>query len=328
MTRRDIITCFHEPFGDAFYFGPEKISRAWLRWPTEKIEKSGKSHYSYDYVLSDILDATNVCWPSIPTAIRNSQYNLLQDSTKHVLLKDMAYHIIPPTHSPNPTTPSLSHRFTSDELTNPSLFPTSILLNFRFVFLIRNPSASIPSLYRCFLPPLSELTGEEYLDPDELGYRETRLLFDYLYPVHSRSPSFPFDATLGSDAPVLIDADDLLSHPESIVRSVCTHLDITFSTSMLSWSSVDDQSHAHELFSKYAGYHEDALKSAGLRGKTADREKWGEKAKTKKEENEEWEARYGHDAATNIREAVDLCRDDFEYLWKFRIKPDVNEHES
>jgi hypothetical protein len=26
MTRRDILTCVHEPFGDAFYFGPERMS--------------------------------------------------------------------------------------------------------------------------------------------------------------------------------------------------------------------------------------------------------------------------------------------------------------
>ena len=233
----------------------------------------------------------------------------------------MAYHIIPPSHSPNPITPSLTHRFRSEETTNPSLFPTSILHGFRFVFLIRNPSASIPSLYRCFLPPISELTGEDYLDPNELGYRETRLLFDHLYPAESRSPSFPSNATARNDVPILIDADDLLSHPESIVRSVCTYLDLPYSTSMLSWSTVDDQSHANDLFSKYAGYHEDALKSAGLRGKTADRERWEKEANTRKEEDEEWEARYGHEAATQIREAVDLCRDDYEYLWQFRIKP-------
>ena len=26
MTRTDILTCVHEPFGDAFYFGPERLS--------------------------------------------------------------------------------------------------------------------------------------------------------------------------------------------------------------------------------------------------------------------------------------------------------------
>lgn len=26
MTRRDALTCVHEPFGDAFYYGPERLS--------------------------------------------------------------------------------------------------------------------------------------------------------------------------------------------------------------------------------------------------------------------------------------------------------------
>lgn len=26
MTRRDSLTCLHEPFGDAFYYGPERMS--------------------------------------------------------------------------------------------------------------------------------------------------------------------------------------------------------------------------------------------------------------------------------------------------------------
>lgn len=26
MTRQDILNCVHEPFGDAFYFGPERLS--------------------------------------------------------------------------------------------------------------------------------------------------------------------------------------------------------------------------------------------------------------------------------------------------------------
>jgi hypothetical protein len=26
MTRKDTLTCIHEPFGDAFYFGPERLS--------------------------------------------------------------------------------------------------------------------------------------------------------------------------------------------------------------------------------------------------------------------------------------------------------------
>lgn len=225
----------------------------------------------------------------------------------------MSYHIIPPIHSPNASAPSLQYVFSPDEPSNPTLLPTSILRSFQFVFLIRRPSASMPSLYRCFIPPLSEKTGEVFLDPTELGYRETRMLFDYLYPPATRSSL--------SMAPILLDADDLLAHPESIMRSVCTRLDLQYSSSMLSWDSPEDYALAEAAFKKYAGYHEDALNSTGLRPRTADQIKRGTQAKTREEENEEWKERYGIEAAQKIREAADLCEEDYEYLKQFRILP-------
>lgn len=30
MTRRDALTCVHEPFGDAFYYGPERMSERYM----------------------------------------------------------------------------------------------------------------------------------------------------------------------------------------------------------------------------------------------------------------------------------------------------------
>lgn len=65
MTRRDILNIFHEPFCDAFYYGPEKISPSWTRWPADKIARTGKGHYTYDLVLQHILDAAEV--PSSPS---------------------------------------------------------------------------------------------------------------------------------------------------------------------------------------------------------------------------------------------------------------------
>lgn len=235
----------------------------------------------------------------------------------------MSYHIIPPSHSPNAHAPSLQHLFNPHDPPNPTLLSTSLLNTFQFVFLIRRPSASMPSLYRCFIPPLSEKTGEHTLDPTELGYRETRLLFDYLSLPASRSAT-----SADSALPILIDADDLLAHPESILRSVCARLDFPYSSSMLSWSTSEDHAYAESLFRKYAGYHEDALNSTGLRPKTADREVMGREAKTRAEEDQEWTDRYGSQAAAEIRSAVDLCQEDYDYLRGFRIKPEDAENES
>lgn len=249
----------------------------------------------------------------------------VQESSKRVFLKDIAYHIIPPSHSPHATAPSLQHLFGSHELRNPTLLPASLLNAFDIIFLIRKPSASIPSLWRCFIPPLSEKTEDRTLDPAEVGYRETRLLFDYLYPPSAR----PSDSAFGADPknkawearPLLIDADDLLSCPEDIVQSVCTRVNLPYSASMLSWPTKEDHAYAESLFKKYAGYHEDALNSTGLRLRTSNRNKQGESAPKREDEDEEWTERYGEEAAEMIRSVVEQCQEDYEYLRQFRIKP-------
>lgn len=50
MTRRDVLKCIHEPFGDAFYFGPERLSSRYEANETKRIE-SGFSHSTYQSVL-------------------------------------------------------------------------------------------------------------------------------------------------------------------------------------------------------------------------------------------------------------------------------------
>lgn len=51
MTRTDL-TCIHEPFGDAFYFGPERLSSRYENDPEER-KKSGFNETTY----KDVLDA-------------------------------------------------------------------------------------------------------------------------------------------------------------------------------------------------------------------------------------------------------------------------------
>ncbi|KAL9602849.1 MAG: hypothetical protein Q9219_001544 [cf. Caloplaca sp. 3 TL-2023] len=282
---------------------PLKISPAWQYWPADKIPRSGKSHYTYDLVLQTILDC-------------------IKDPTKRVFLKDMSYHIIPPLHSPNARAPSLQHRSppSPPHPANPTLLPTPILHSFRFVFLIRNPAAAIPSLHRCFIPPLNTITEMNFIDPTELGYRELRILFDYLYPPASRetSPASGKPAKEETMMPLLIDADDLLADPEGVIRALCLELGFPYSPDMLSWPSEEDHNFALSLFEKYAGFHEDALKSTGLRPRGG--EAAPPRPKTREEEDEGWEQRYGVEAAKRIREIVDMCQEDYDYLKGFRMR--------
>lgn len=79
---------------------------------------------------------------------------------------------------------------TKGEDKNPTVVPADLLASFHFVFLIRHPRNSIPSYYRCTIPPLDNVTGFYNFRPDEAGYDELRRLFDYLRDVGQIGPHF------------------------------------------------------------------------------------------------------------------------------------------
>ncbi|KAL8955348.1 MAG: hypothetical protein Q9183_006689, partial [Haloplaca sp. 2 TL-2023] len=235
---------------------------------------------------------------------------------KRIFSKDISYHIVPPIHSPDAQPASLREHFQPTDAPNPTVLPTSILDQFQFVFLIRKPSSSIPSLYRCFIPPLSDMTEDHELDPEELGYRELRILIDHLYPPNSRSKAAPHAGeTRGDPGPLVIDADDFLVNPDAVVQLLCSRLSIPYSSSMLSWDKPEDHAFAQSLFAKFAGYHEDALNSTGMKPKSPAPEK------SKQEYDEEWASKYGEEAAQMLRSAVDQCQEDYEYLRQFKVQP-------
>ena len=160
------------------------------------------------------------------------------------------------------------------------------------------------------------------MDPTELGYREMRILFEYLYPPSSQSTTIASpEGQAADDAPILIDADDLLAHPEAILQSVCSRLKFPYSVSMLTWNKPEDHALAESAFKKFAGYHEDALNSTGLRPRKSGEEHQRRDANTRDEQDREWTQKYGGEAARTIREAVNICQDDYDFLYQFRIKP-------
>ena len=50
MTRRDTLTCVHEPFGDAFYYGPERLSTRYENDEKQRME-SGFSSSTFQTIL-------------------------------------------------------------------------------------------------------------------------------------------------------------------------------------------------------------------------------------------------------------------------------------
>jgi hypothetical protein len=168
---------------------------------------------------------------------------------------------------------------------NPTVIPLPILRNFHFTFLIRHPRRSMPSYYRCTIPPLSAKTGWESFLPSEAGYDELRRLFDYLRQEglvdgslaqqHNgngdgdyRNGETKNGSGNGGVKVTVVDADDLLDKPAEVVRAFCEDVGIDFHPGMLKWEDAEGQKMAVEAFEKWNGWHDDAIGSTELRART------------------------------------------------------------
>ncbi|KAK5276773.1 hypothetical protein LTR16_010711, partial [Cryomyces antarcticus] len=168
---------------------------------------------------------------------------------------------------------------------NPTVVPEAILEQFHFTFLIRHPRSSIPSYYRCTIPPLDEVTGFYDFMPSEAGYDELRRVFDYLKSVEQVGPAIAGqDSTNGTNSTnghtsngtngvgkkgkvdiCVVDADDLLDNPSGIIEAYCKSVGIEYSPEMLKWDNEEDHRCAKEAFEKWKGFHEDAIHSSELK---------------------------------------------------------------
>lgn len=345
MTRRDTLQCVHEPFGDAYYFGPERLAERY----EDDVQARKESGYS-DSTYKTIFDRI---------AREGSE-------GKRAFIKDMAQYWVPPNGKPATIAPSLvkykrgvgtdttqvrdgtpeSPREgppypykTKGEDKNPSVIPADLLASFHFAFLIRHPRNSIPSYYRCTIPPLDKVTGFYNFRPDEAGYDELRRLFDYLRDVGQIGPKFagePESATNGTNGVngtngtngtngvnghnskveiCVIDADDLLDNPSGITEAFCKSTGIKYEPEMLTWDNEEDHRVAKEAFEKWKGFHEDAIDSTELKARTHKKT-----PKTDEQLFEEWTEKYGKEGAEVIRDTVAANVADYEYLKQFAIK--------
>ena len=175
---------------------------------------------------------------------------------------------------------------TEAEPNNPTVIPEAILKQFHFTFLIRHPRSSVPSYYRCTIPPLAEVTGFYSFVPCLAGYDELRLVFDYLRSNGQIGPRVAGHPELSGDINeysgsmngqrdnnaedtkvdiCVVDADDLLDNPTGIIEAYCKSVGIHYHESMLNWDTEEDQKHAKDAFEKWKGFHEDAIQSSGLK---------------------------------------------------------------
>lgn len=84
MTRRDILTCIHEPFGDAFYFGPERLSSRYKN-DEEAREQSGFTHSTFKTIFERVeREGKEVRSNSTSSFSRRCRPNPLQKESLHL----------------------------------------------------------------------------------------------------------------------------------------------------------------------------------------------------------------------------------------------------
>lgn len=283
MTCHDTLQCEHEPFGEPFYYGPERLSERFEDDEAYRV-KSGYADTTYQDIMGRILGGAD-------------------EDNKRIFLKDMAYYLFQPHGKPSTIAPSLSLG-TGPEPSNPTIVPLETLRRFQYTFLIRHPRRSIPSYYRCTVPPLDEVTGFPFFMPSEAGYAELRRLFDYLIS----------EGVVNRNELVVLDADDMLDNPEAAIRMYCEGVGIDYSPKMLQWSKEDTE-HAVKVFEKWNGFHDDAISSSSLKPRSH-----AQKTVTREEEDEQWRQKYGEKGQKIIRKCVEDNVADYEYLKQFALK--------
>ncbi|WPH03377.1 Hypothetical protein R9X50_00625600 [Acrodontium crateriforme] len=334
MTRRETLQTVHEPFGDAFYYGPERMSVRFEGNEKARTE-SGFANSTYKTILDRIE--------------RESEEG------KRVFVKDMAMYWVPPQQQEAHIAPCLqtakrgvgtvSGTTTADsgvsmngtskapfpyetraEAGNPTILPRSLLEKYHWTFLIRHPNRAIPSYYRCCIPPLVEKTQFDPFMPCEAGYDELRRFFDYCKDTGLIGPKVcgqGKDATADTNGAsseenieiCLIDADDLLDDPEGVLKQYCASIGVPFEREMLTWDSEESHAFAKEQFEKWNGFHEDAINSKDLRPR-----EHKHVVKTSEQEYPGWVKKYGKEAADIILKTVEANVADYEYLKQFAIK--------
>ena len=92
MARRDILECVHEPFGDAFYFGPEFLSD---RFRDNHDYRKSTQYCNTTY--KDVLDSLEKAQKEVRNSLRlqqfsfvNRQERAIHTPTRHVLTRSRA----------------------------------------------------------------------------------------------------------------------------------------------------------------------------------------------------------------------------------------------
>ncbi len=204
------IQVINEPYVAAVSFGPEKMEI--------KDEDTNKLVDEIEEELKEQEDLEDA-----PLAFDDDQctYDWVKKTLeadypgkKLIFCKDMAF-IIPQENKYHALPNGFKHTFIIRD-------PLKMFLSLRKFYLrLINIPAEHQNAFR-----LTDLTYENM--PPKYCYGEMVDLLHYLQENQMES------------SPVVIDADDLLSNPESILRQYCEAIGVPFSSDLLQWESGDD----------------------------------------------------------------------------------------
>ncbi|KAJ5493733.1 hypothetical protein N7463_009820 [Penicillium fimorum] len=358
MTQRDTIQCVHEPFGDAFYYGPERLS----------------SRFAGDEHAQERLDS----------GFANSTYSTVMDRLerettqgKRIFIKDIDHYLLPPNGQPASIAPSLlrvkrgvgtngeSHKAngvngasngtngtangvnghemnghangmtngaskepypydTPAEPGNPTVMPRELQEQFHWAFLIRDPHYSVPSYLRCTIPPLDEVTGFHNYDPLEAGYDELRRHFDYLLESGLIGPQVATRADLNAQA-----EPQATTGVEVCVIDADDMLDEPAKTIEAFCNSVGlpyspemltwDTEEDHAV-ARNAFEKWRGFHNDAIESKALVQRAHKRAVKTEEQFDAEWQKKYGEKQAALIRQTVDANMADYLYLKGFAVK--------
>lgn len=225
MRMRGDMTCFHEPFGEAWYQGDDAL------WPRLQADSPRQQGLSFGSVLDKLKTAAH---------------------DQPVFSKDMA-------------------QFTDH------LWSDDFFLNFTHSFLIRDPAKVLSSVFN---------NAPEFI-LKEIGFIEQRQLFDRICDQFGR-------------VPVVIDSDDLLEDPESVVEAYCDGIDIPYVSDALSW----EPGARNEVL----WYDSDDIWHTTLKNSTGLMKK--PRAQIDLSDASDW-----------VREKYEICLPHYQHIYSHRINP-------
>jgi hypothetical protein len=164
--------------------------------------------------------------------ITNQILNAESEKKKKVFVKEMARYVIRSDYKLHPE--------------NPTFLPVNFLKSCKHTFLLRTPEKAAPSDYRCDTSRkcgMDQFSSVKVYDPNTAGYCELQVLFNFL-------------AEMTGARPLLMDSDDLLQHPKTLMTKYCEAIQDRFELCMLEWKAEKI-----EAFKKRRGYHENAEQS-------------------------------------------------------------------